>query len=255
MSISAVLIVKNEASSLRQCLESLFWVDEIVILDSGSSDNTVSIAKEFTTKVYENLDWPGFGKQRQLAQQYATCHWVLAIDADEVVTSELSESILSVISSDISNIVYSVNRKNWAFGKFISYSGWSPDWVVRLYPRKTASYCDSLVHESVKTEGFEVKKLRGRLLHYTYESLHDYNYKVIGYLKSWADQREESKKSSVLKALTHGFFAFTRMYFLRLGFLDGRHGFVLALLTGYTTSLKYLDLWLRQYKKKKNAQK
>lgn len=254
MSISAVLIVKNEEQRLDECLKSLSWVSEIIVLDSGSSDNTVAIAKKYTEHVYVNTEWPGFGKQRQLAQQYATGQWILAIDADEVVTPELSEAILDATKASAPNTVYSLNRKNWAFGQFIHHSGWNPDWVSRLYPREATSYCDSLVHESLITEGFQVERLQGRLLHYTYNSLYDYNRKVSGYLKSWADQREGKKKSSIFKGLSHGFFAFIRMYFLRLGFLDGRHGFILAFLTGYTTSLKYFDLWLRQDQKKNHVE-
>jgi (heptosyl)LPS beta-1,4-glucosyltransferase len=253
MSVSAVLIVKNEEQRLRDCLCSLTWATEIIVLDSGSSDATVAIAKEYTDKVYVNKDWLGFGPQRQLAQEYATCDWVFAIDADEVVSLELAESIQQAAKPDNLDNVYSINRRNWAFGEFIDHSGWNPDWVVRLYPREKTSYCSSLVHESIVVGGLSLKRLEGRLWHYTYDSLYDYNRKVSGYLKSWADQREGQKKSSIVKGLGHGFFAFLRMYCFRLGFLDGRHGFILAFLTAYTTSLKYFDLWLRENQKKHDS--
>jgi len=249
MNTSAVLIVKNEEDRLAQCLSSLSWVDEIILLDSGSTDRTLDIAKKYTNNIYTNTDWQGFGKQRQLAQQYATCDWILAIDADEVVTKELEESLKQAVLVNDQSCVYAINRKNWAFGQAINHSGWSPDWVVRLYPRSQTSYCDSLVHESVVDKGMKMLNAQGYLMHYTYDSLYDYNRKVCGYLKSWADQREGVKKSSISKGLIHGVFAFFRMYILRLGFLDGRHGFVLAFLTGYTTSLKYFDLWLRECQK------
>lgn len=250
MSISAVLIVKNEEQRLRHCLESLSWATEIVVFDSGSTDSTISIAKEYTDKVHVRQDWRGFGPQRQLAQQYASCEWVFVVDADEVVTKNLAAMIQAVACPKNKNTIFSVNRKNWAFGKFINHSGWNPDWVLRLYPREKTTYCDSLVHESVVVpEGMHVCQLStdARLLHYTYDSLYDYNRKVSGYLKSWADQRESSQKSSVIRGVCHGLFAFFRMYVLRLGMLDGRHGFLLALLTAHTTSVKYFDLWLRQY--------
>jgi (heptosyl)LPS beta-1,4-glucosyltransferase len=252
MQVSAVLIVKNEEERLRQCLESLHWVSEIIILDSGSVDETITIAKEYTDKVYVNTQWPGFGAQRQLAQGYASGDWIFVIDADEVVTADLAQELLSAVENNTPSCLYAVNRKNWAFGKFIHFSGWSPDWVVRLYPREKTTYCDSLVHESVVVpDSMLVQRLspKSHLLHYTYDTLYDYNRKVAGYLKSWADQREATKKSSVFKGVTHGLFAFFRMYFLRLGFLDGRHGFILAFLTAYTTSMKYFDLWLRQNQK------
>lgn len=248
MKVSAVLIVKNEEERLLQCLESLTWVSEIIIVDSGSSDNTLAIAKKFTDKVFLHSEWKGFGKQRQLAQKYASSEWIFAIDADEIVTEELKLSILNVVAQNDQQFAYAINRKNWAFGKFINYSGWNPDWVIRLYPNHTTSYDDALVHEAVViTSSMQVKQLKGRLLHYTYDNLYDYNTKVSKYLKAWADQRESNKTSSIFKGLTHGLFAFIKMFFLRLGFLDGRHGFILAFLSGYTTSLKYFDLWLRKH--------
>jgi (heptosyl)LPS beta-1,4-glucosyltransferase len=250
MNVSAVLIVKNEEKRLRDCLASLCWASEIIVLDSGSEDETVAIAREYTDRVYVNTQWGGFGPQRQLAQTYATSDWILAIDADEIVTDDLKQAIQLAVQGNDDSHVYAINRKNWAFGKFIHFSGWSPDWVVRLYPRAKTTYCDSLVHESVvlpSTMSMVHLPKKSRLLHYTYDDLYDYNRKVSGYLKSWADQREGHKKSSVFKGLVHGVFAFLRMYILRLGFLDGRHGFVLAFLTGCTTSMKYFDLWLRKY--------
>ena len=149
MNVSAVLIVKNEELRLQQCLESLSWATEVIVLDSGSSDRTISIAKKFTKHVYVSEEWLGFGPQRQVAQKYATCEWIFTIDADEVVTPQLQKSIKETVKNNDQTAVYQTNRKNWAFGKFINHSGWSPDWVVRLYPRDQTSYCDSLVHESV----------------------------------------------------------------------------------------------------------
>ena len=255
MNVSAVLIVKNEEKRLQQCLESLTWATEIIVLDSGSSDNTLSIAKSYTKHVHVRDNWLGFGQQRQIAQKYATCEWIFTIDADEVVTPELQQSIKSAVTKNNQTKVYQINRKNWAFGQFINHSGWSPDWVVRLYPREKTSYCDSLVHESVVVpEHLSTERLDGRLLHYTYDNLYDYHQKVNGYLRAWADQREGKKKSNIFKGLCHGFFAFFRMYILRLGFLDGRHGFILAFLTSFTTSSKYFDLWLRQYIKENDEQ-
>ena len=254
MRVSAVLIVKNEGKRLQQCLESLSWATEIIILDSGSSDNTISIAEQYTEHIYVNDNWPGFGIQRQIAQSYASSEWIFAIDADEVVTPELQQSISEIISKNDHTKVYQVNRKNWAFGRFINHSGWNPDWVVRLYPRVSTSYSDALVHESVIVlDSLSARRLDGRLLHYTYDNLYDYSNKINGYLKSWSDQREGESKSGIVKGLSHGFFAFFRMYILRLGFLDGRHGFVLAFLTSYTTSLKYFDLWIREHQKENHG--
>lgn len=249
--LAVALIVKNEAKHLKACLETVQgWVDEIVILDSGSSDATEQIAREFTDKFYTNREWPGFGKQRQLAQDYVESDFVLWLDADERVTPELKQAILGAISHHQDKSLYRINRLTTAFAKEINYSGWSPDWVVRLYQTRDTRYNNALVHESVVVpEGYQVVSLDGRLKHFTFERLSEYTRKTQLYMQSWADQREGKKKSSLAGAILHGFFRFFKMYVLKLGFLDGRHGLMLAILSANTTFTRYADLWLRDYVK------
>ncbi len=250
--LAVALIVKNEAKHLQACLECVSdWVDEIVILDSGSTDNTEAIARQFTDKFYVNLSWPGFGKQRQLAQSYVESDFVLWLDADERVTKELQQSILHAINNSQPNTLFKVNRLSSAFGKFIYHSGWSPDWLVRLYRTKEAQYNDSLVHEKVIENGQKVEKLSGRLHHHTYDDLHHYINKTTGYLKAWADEREGKKKSGLTTAIIHALASFLKMYILKRGFLDGKHGFILAWLCMHSTFIKYVDLYLRDQEQKK----
>ncbi len=250
--VGILLIVKNEADKLDSCLDSVAdWADQIVVLDSGSTDATLDIASRYTQDIYINENWPGFGKQKQLAQSYLTTDWVFAIDADEIVSDSLKSSILAAVKKD-DCVLYQLNRLSSAFGKNIRHSGWSPDWIVRLYPRLKASYNDALVHEKVvSSEKMNTKKLDGFLFHDTYQSLHHYSLKTTGYLKAWADDREHKKSSSVSKALLHAFSCFIKMYVLKRGFLDGRHGFILAWLAAHSTFYKYVDLWLREYQRKK----
>lgn len=250
--LAVALIVKNEEKHLQACLDTVKdWADEIVLLDSGSTDRTEEIARQYTDKFYTNLEWPGFGKQRQLAQQYVTADYVLWLDADERVTDELREDILNAISQHCDKNIYRVNRLTTAFAKEIRYSGWSPDWVVRLYKTSETKYNDALVHESVVIpDGFKVVSLNGRLKHFTYEKLGEYTRKTQLYMQSWADQREGKKSASLFSAFTHGFFRFFKMYIIKRGFLDGRHGFLLAVLSANTTFTRYADLWLRDYVKK-----
>lgn len=146
MSISAVLIVKNEAHHLRECLETLTWADEIVVLDAGSQDDTCAIAREFTDHVSVNADWQGFGIQRQRAEALASSEWILMVDADERVTPELRDSIKDAVQQPPA--AYSVSRLSWCFGRFIRHSGWYPDRVLRLYPKHQAGYNAALVHEA-----------------------------------------------------------------------------------------------------------
>lgn len=246
--LSVVLIVKNEEEALRECLATVAWADEIVIVDSGSSDRTREIAAEYTDKVYIEDDWQGFGVQRQRAQQYVTGDWILMLDADERVTETLAQQIRQAVAQDDRQAVYFVPRLSWVFGRFIRHSGWYPDYVARLYPREQAGYNDNRVHEKlVYPEGMSEKKLSGDLLHYTYRDLEHYLVKSAHYAAAWAQQRQErGKRSSLLQGMLHGLGCFIKMYLVRAGFLDGKQGFLLAVLSAHSTFAKYADLWIRQ---------
>ncbi|MBC5851875.1 glycosyltransferase family 2 protein [Vibrio metschnikovii] len=255
--LAVALIVKNEAKHLQACLETVAdWVDEIVILDSGSNDATESIARRFTDKFFVNKDWQGFGPQRRLAQSYITADYVLWLDADERVTPELKASILQAVKHDKPNTVYQIDRLTTAFGKQIHYSGWSPDWVTRLYRTRETQYNTALVHESVEIPShLTLKSLSGYLQHYTFEYLPQYTAKTQHYMKAWVDQREGKKSSTLTGAVLHGFFRFFKMYILKRGFLDGRHGLLLAILSANTTFTRYADLWLRDYVRQKKRER
>ncbi|GAM54721.1 lipopolysaccharide biosynthesis glycosyltransferase [Vibrio ishigakensis] len=250
--IGILLITKNADKTLNKCLSSIQdWADEIVILDSGSTDQTLEIAKRYTQNIHVKTDWEGFGIQRQTAQSYLSADWVFAIDSDEVVTPELKESILNAVKTSDLKTCFSVNRLTWAFGKFIRHSGWYPDRIVRLYPRNHTTYNNSQVHEKVIVpNNTKIIKLNGDLLHYTIDSLTQYTSKTNLYIRSWADQREGKKRSSLGKAISHAFFRFFKMYFIKLGFLDGKHGLLLAVLSANTVFTRYADLWVREISKR-----
>lgn len=243
--VSAVLIVKNEAANLSACLATLEWVDEIVVLDSGSTDDTLDIAAAHRAKVFTNSDWRGFGVQRQRAQQHATCDWILMIDADERVSPELRDNIRRCIAKGPA--IGLLNRLSWCFGRFIRHGGWYPDRVARLYPRGMAEYNDALVHEKlILPEHLPVRRLQGDLLHYTYRDLRHYLEKSAQYAEAWALERaEKGRQGSLTQGLLHGVGCFLRMYVLKAGFLDGRQGLLLALLSSHSTFAKYADLWIR----------
>lgn len=246
--LSVAMIVKNESQDLAQCLETVKdWVDEIVILDSGSSDITKEIALSYGAKFYENTDWQGFGKQRQLAQQYVTGDYVLWLDADERVTQELRQAIQQAVSSDKKNAVYQIGRLSEVFGRQIRHSGWYPDYVVRLYRTEFAQYGDELVHEKVHyPKDAQVIKLKGDLLHFTYKDIHHYLVKSASYAKAWAEQKARAgKKATLFQGVTHGIGCFVKMYLLKAGFLDGKQGFLLAVLSAHSVFVKYADLWNR----------
>lgn len=245
--LAAVLIVKNEAENLADCLATLDWVDEIVVLDSGSTDSTREVAEAAGARFFVNADWPGFGRQRQLAQAHVQSDWVLWIDADERVTPELRASIEATLANPASDTVYSIPRLSWVFGRFIRHCGWYPDRVLRLYPKALTGYNDALVHEKVELgSNIKTARLSGDLLHYTYRDLQHYLVKSAGYAAAWAEQREKrGKKGSLTQGILHGVGCFLKMYLLRAGFLDGKQGLLLSLLSAHSTFVKYADLWIR----------
>lgn len=249
--LSVALIVKNEEKNLTECLETVKWADEIVVLDAGSEDQTIEIAKQYTDKVFINADWQGYGIQRQRLQEFTSSDWVLMLDADERLTPELTTEIKQALIQNEKNIVYSLPRLSWCFGRFIRHSGWYPDYVARFYAKENAQYNNKLVHEKLEyEEGMKLVKLKGDLLHYTYRDLEHYLVKSAGYATAWADQKEaRGKTSSLSQGFLHGIACFLKMYVFRLGFLDGKQGLLLAMLSGHSTFAKYAALWVRKQKK------
>ena len=248
--LSVVMIVKNEQLSIAECLQSVSWADEIIVLDAGSEDDTRKIAQAHGAQVHVAADWPGYGVQRQRAQAKATGDWIFMLDADERVTPALVGEIRSVIPRDRQDRAYALPRLSWVFGRFIRHGGWYPDYVVRLYPREKGHYNDAKVHEKVVlAEGVQVHRLSGDLLHFTYRDMNHYLVKSADYAKAWAAERErQGRHASLLQASMHGLGCFMKMYLLKLGCLDGRQGLLLALLSAHSTFVKYADLWVRHQK-------
>lgn len=247
--VGVLIITLNEEKNLKNCLDSIQgWVNEIVILDSGSTDKTKFIAEQYPIKWFEDSNWPGFGIQRQKAQEKLSTDWVLALDADEIVTSKLKESILNAVKNNDQSNCYMINRLNNLFGKFIKHSGWSPDWIVRLYPRNKTNYNSDLVHEKVILKKLKTSKLEGKLLHYTGETISSYLKKSSVYIDLWVNQNLH-KKSSLTKAIIHAKSRFFKTYILKLGFLDGKHGFLIAIMASYHVFLRYTALALRNKEK------
>ncbi|WP_413700207.1 glycosyltransferase family 2 protein [Psychromonas sp. KJ10-10] len=221
-------------------------MDEIIIVDSGSEDKTEEIVKDYGAKFYSHTEWQGFGKQKQLAQNYATCKWIIAIDADEVVSPELQKSIQQKIATS-NNTVFKIQRKTWVFGRFLAHSGWV-DKIIRVYPNNLAKYDDALVHEKIITAtDVNIAQLEGDLFHYSYSNIENYLVKSASYGKAWADQRQQrGKKASLTQGFTHALGCFIKMYLLKRGFLDGKQGLLIAVLSAHSTFIKYADLWVRK---------
>lgn len=241
--LSVVMIAKNEAELLPDCLASVSWADEIIVLDSGSHDSSVDIATQAGAKVYLNDDWQGYGIQRQRAQHYATGDMILMIDADERVTPELRAAIEQVLVAPPSRTVYSLGRSNLFLGRFMRHSGWYPDRVMRLYPR-TFRYNDNLVHESLQSDGASVVALPGDLQHLTCRDLIAFQRKQLAYAEAWATERHRrGKRCSLFSLFSHTLGAFMKTLLLRAGFLDGKQGWILAVVNAQYTFNKYSALW------------
>lgn len=239
--LSVIIITKNEEHDIRECLKSVRWADEIIVLDSGSVDNTVMIAREYTDKVYTSPDWQGFGVQKNRVLAYASCDWVLSLDADERISDPLRQEITDAIHSN-NMLTYKIPRLSSYCGKFIRHSGWWPDYVTRLFRRGEASFSNDLVHERLVFEGDAVK-LRSPLLHITYKDLDEVISKINQYSSLGAkNSHQQGKHGSLATAIAHGFWAFIRTYIFRAGFLDGPEGLMLAISNAETTYYRYLKL-------------
>jgi glycosyltransferase involved in cell wall biosynthesis len=238
--LSVILITHNEAANIRACLESVAWADEIIVVDSGSTDDTVNICREFTPHVYSH-DWPGFGKQKNRALNYASKEWILSIDADERVTPTLRAQMEQAMQ-EAKHDGYFLPRSSQFCGVFIHHCGWYPDYVLRLFRRDKGRFSDALVHESVQIDG-TTEKLSSPLLHYSYRTQEDVERKVKSYSDSAARQMHAAgKKAGWIDAPLRGGWAFFRTWVLRLGILDGAAGFAIARMNARTTSLKYKKL-------------
>ena len=240
-SLSVIIITKNEAANIRACLESVAWADEIVVVDSGSADDTVNICKAMGARVYVHPDWPGFGPQKNRALSYATKEWVFSIDADERVTPELREELIEAVNEGGAQGYY-LPRLSQFCGASIHHSGWYPDYVLRLFKRDAGRFSDNLVHESVLLTG-RAARLKNPLLHYSYLTTDDVERKVEHYSTAAAQQMFRSgKRSGWPDAVLRAGWAFARTYFLRLGVLDGSAGLNIARMNVRTTYLKYRKL-------------
>ena len=246
--LSVVMIVKNEENNLDACLQTVSWADEIVIMDSGSTDLTESIAKNYGAKFYINTDWQGYGIQRQRAQANATGDWVFVIDADERVTPGLAKEIQQVVAENQQDCAYEVKRLPWCFGKFIRHGGWYPGLTIRLFPRLKADYGNERVHERPHfKETLKLKRLKSDMLHYTYNDLEHYLVKSAKYAAEHSKQRfDAGKRTTILASVGHGFAKFLQQYLFKLGLLDGRQGFLLAVLSAHSTFVKHVNLWTRE---------
>lgn len=242
-SISVIIITHNEEGNIRQCLESVRWADEIIVVDSHSTDKTVAYARKYTRKIFKQR-WEGFGKTKNVALSKAKGEWVLSLDADERVTPELAHEIQQVVQkNDPACSGYSAPRKAFFLGRWIKHCGWYPGHVVRLFRRRDAHFTETQVHESLRVSG-SIGQLRNSILHFTDPTLHHYFEKYNRYTSLAAhDMTARGDRFSLGQLLFRPAWTFFRMYVLQAGFLDGMEGFILCRLSASYVFTKYAKLW------------
>jgi|SRR5688572_29291280 len=250
---SIVIICRNEAATIGRTLESLKGLtDDIIVYDNGSTDGTQHIVREYDAVLHEGK-WEGFGKTKQKAIGLAKYNWILSLDADEAIDSELNNS-LATLQFDNERTVYDIRFRNFLGNKYMRYGEWGGDHHIRLFNRKTVQYDDAPVHEQlILPKEVIIKKIRGHVLHATMKDVHEYAEKMIQYaMLNALKYYGQGKRSSWFRIKFAPAFTFFNYYILRVGFLDGHEGFVCAKMTAWYTFLKYTrlrELWKNQQKK------
>ncbi|MCK4666092.1 glycosyltransferase family 2 protein [Candidatus Dependentiae bacterium] len=241
--VSIAIITQDEESNIRTCIESVDWGDEIIVIDGGSIDLTVEIAESLGAKVIHNK-WPGHIEQKNFAIEHCSNDWIFSIDADERVSERLKSEILNVFEDpDTLPDAYFCPRKVFYLGKWISHSGWYPDYKIRLFKKSKAKWGGHNPHDKIILDG-KAQKLKGDLLHYPYKNLSDHLKRINSYTTIMAEGLFKEKKSSnIFKIIFNPYFRFLRAYILKLGFLDGFQGLMISILGAYYVFLKYLKLW------------
>lgn len=242
--LSIIVITYNEEENIKDCLESAKWADEIIIVDSHSKDNTVEIARTYTDKIFTTED-NSYSLKRNLAIEKAGGDWIMWLDADERITGDLKNEILETISSpDAKPEAYLINRKSFFINKFINHCGWYPDYGLRLFRKSTGIKFDSArVHEKAVLSG-KAEKFHSEIQHYTDLTFEHYILKLNSYTtKSALDLHDKGKKGSVIDIIFRPVFTFIKMYFLKLGVLDGYTGLVLCTLSYIHVFVKYSKLY------------
>jgi len=241
MSLSIIIITKNEEAQIKDCLESVRFADEIILVDSGSTDKTLSIARAYATRIIET-DWKGYSGTKMIALEAATGDWILWLDADERVQPSLQEEIQEVTKTG-AVAGYYIARKAIFLGRWIKHCGWYPGYVIRLFKKEGARFSENLVHESVYIDG-PAAHLKSPLIHYTDTSLDHYFIKFNKYTTLAARELFQSNYSCHLTDLIgRPIYSFIKMYIIKRGFLDGVQGLILCILSACYVFTKYAKLW------------
>lgn len=240
--LSAVIICRDEEQAIEECLRSVRWMDEIIVVDSGSRDRTLEICRAYTERVYQE-SWRGFGAQKAFALSQATGDWVFSIDADERITDRLRASVEAAVHREARFAAYRCARRNFFLGRWMRHGGWYPDRQVRLLRRDRCRFDERPVHETVITDG-PVGDLEGDLLHYTYDNLGEYIERQHRYATLGAEILHRAGRRARVWALpSKPVVKFLEVYLYKQGFRDGVEGLVAALLASFASLIRFAKLW------------
>lgn len=244
--VSAIVLTKNEEKNIQRCLESLASLDEVLVLDSGSTDRTLELAKEFPNVKIIQTPWLGFSGTKEVGIQSARHSWILWLDADERMDEESLRQlpqVLEAVGPDVAG--FKIARKTYFLGRWIRHTGWYPGSVLRLFHRERARLNGNILHEGVEPlSGFKILTLMGHIDHFSYSSLYQYFLKMNAYGRLGAEELQRKGKSfSYLKLILNPLSSFLKFYFLKNGFLDGARGFLISVGSAFSNFIKYANLW------------
>ncbi|WP_242923682.1 glycosyltransferase family 2 protein [Pontibacter liquoris] len=246
--VSAIIICKNEEKNIAAAIESLLWADQVLVIDSFSTDATLEIAARYPVKIQQHA-FENYSRQRNWALAQATHNWVLMLDADERIPAGLQQELQQLLTGSPTHAAYRIFRKNFFMGQRVRFSGWRNDAVVRLFDRSRCQYSDKHVHEELQVPG-STGTLQHKMLHYTYKDLPHYLDKWNEY--SWLaakDRARKTKQVTLFHLAIKPLGRFLRQYILKLGVLDGKVGFTIACLAAGSVFMRYLKIWRMQEEK------
>ncbi len=240
--VTAIIPAFNEEESIERAIRSVLWADEVLVVDSFSTDQTVDIAKKYNCRILQH-EYINSATQKNWTIPQASHSWVFLLDADESCTDALRIEIQNILKNKAGHDAYWIYRNNYFMGSRIRFSGWQHDGVIRFFKRDTCRYQDLHVHAEVETTG-TVGKLKGRINHYTYKNYHQYAEKFERY-STWSakDRIKRTKKVTLYHLAFKPLFRFFKQYILKLGILDGKTGFILCYMASYSVFLRYLKVW------------
>jgi len=245
--ISVIVITFNEGTNIKRCLNSVQWADEVVVVDSYSSDDTVSLAKTFANVKVISKQWEGFVKSKKSALENTANDWVLWLDADEEVTPELEQEMKIRLQTNNSNVAFDMPRKTFFLGEWIRHCGWYPGRIVRLFNKTNSTFSDNLLHERVNINSGHVGHLKSDLLHYSYSTLYQYFDKMNKYGKYGAEELlRRGKKFQSWKLVASPTFTFIKFYFINRGFLVG---------SAFSNFIKYVNFYYMEKEMKGDTNK